>query len=123
MGGFPCDVTLHVEWLQRRRCSDQCKGHEKGWRQKILVLLHERWVSPLNGADCHSHCPGDSVHYQDRASCVIVPQVVAAFPARPHPTLLAVRSSANVEDLAGMSAAGLYDSIVGHGQHESPAVS
>jgi phosphoglucan,water dikinase len=27
--------------------------------------------------------------------------------------LLAVRSSANVEDLAGMSAAGLYESVVG----------
>ena len=28
-------------------------------------------------------------------------------------TTLAVRSSANVEDLAGMSAAGLYESVVG----------
>ncbi|KAG2494284.1 hypothetical protein HYH03_007637 [Edaphochlamys debaryana] len=31
----------------------------------------------------------------------------------PAPQLLAVRSSANVEDLAGMSAAGLYESVVG----------
>lgn len=37
-------------------------------------------------------------------------QLAAAFPAA---SLLAVRSSANVEDLAGLSAAGLYESVVG----------
>lgn len=37
-------------------------------------------------------------------------QLADAFPAS---SLLAVRSSANVEDLAGLSAAGLYESVVG----------
>lgn len=37
--------------------------------------------------------------------------------------LLAVRSSANVEDLAGMSAAGLYESVVGVPAYDLPAVS
>lgn len=36
--------------------------------------------------------------------------------------LLAVRSSANVEDLAGMSAAGLYDSVVGVAAADDGAV-
>lgn len=38
-------------------------------------------------------------------------------------TLLAVRSSANVEDLAGMSAAGLYESVVGVPAADQGAVS
>ncbi|GIL76478.1 hypothetical protein Vretimale_6018 [Volvox reticuliferus] len=38
---------------------------------------------------------------------------VASPSTGPQSLLLAVRSSANVEDLAGMSAAGLYDSVVG----------
>ncbi|GLC50621.1 2,3-dihydroxyphenylpropionate/2, 3-dihydroxicinnamic acid 1,2-dioxygenase [Pleodorina starrii] len=38
------------------------------------------------------------------------------------PRLLAVRSSANVEDLAGMSAAGLYDSVVGVPADDAAAV-
>lgn len=37
-------------------------------------------------------------------------------------TLLAVRSSANVEDLAGMAAAGLYDSVVGVAADDAAAV-
>ncbi|EFJ49323.1 hypothetical protein VOLCADRAFT_90138 [Volvox carteri f. nagariensis] len=38
------------------------------------------------------------------------------------PLLLALRSSANVEDLAGMSAAGLYDSVVGVPADDAEAV-
>lgn len=38
------------------------------------------------------------------------------------PVLLAVRSSANVEDLAGMSAAGLYESVVGVAAEDRAAV-
>ncbi len=37
-------------------------------------------------------------------------------------TLLAVRSSANVEDLAGMAAAGLYESVVGVAADDAAAV-
>ncbi|PNG68231.1 Phosphoglucan, water dikinase, chloroplastic, partial [Tetrabaena socialis] len=45
----------------------------------------------------------------------LVQQIVSSLGASstPGPMLLAVRSSANVEDLAGMAAAGLYDSVVG----------
>lgn len=59
-------------------------------------------------------------------------QVSATFPPDGLPlsstdgtptTLLAVRSTANVEDLQGMSAAGLYESVVGVPSSDIPALS
>ncbi|KAG1668382.1 hypothetical protein FOA52_004892 [Chlamydomonas sp. UWO 241] len=78
---------------------------------EYAALLKELEDPKLSGAALDAAC--DSMQALVSAvapSDSLVKQISAAFPAH---ALLAVRSSANVEDLAGMSAAGLYESVVG----------
>lgn len=77
---------------------------------------------PPLGPPTHPHTPTHKpthAHQPTHAPAHAASQVAAEFTAQASssngtggPVLLAVRSSANVEDLAGMSAAGLYESKV-----------
>ncbi|KAK4772818.1 hypothetical protein SAY86_014593 [Trapa natans] len=77
--------------------------------QTFLSLLEELEIAKLEGGQLDSLC----LQLQELICALNAPKEIiqgisGAFPADAR---LIVRSSANVEDLAGMSAAGLYDSI------------
>ncbi|KAI3924013.1 hypothetical protein MKW92_027484 [Papaver armeniacum] len=82
---------------------------ESGSTEAFLSLLEQAETSNMEGGELDKICSQlQELVSAQKPSAEIVTKITEIFPSNAR---LIVRSSANVEDLAGMSAAGLYDSI------------
>ncbi|KAI3932874.1 hypothetical protein MKX01_031856 [Papaver californicum] len=82
---------------------------ESGSTEAFLSLLEQAETSKMEGGELDKICSQlQELVSAQKPSAEIVTKITEIFPSNAR---LIVRSSANVEDLAGMSAAGLYDSI------------